>query len=420
MISNFISSSSAKGILMFGGFVLLAAGLFFIPELINLQSSLSGDSPEAARTAEIVEESYEEVSPEIPAEASARQPERQLLSPLDRVLAKFDAGAYDGMPPAEAPPEDARERGSSKLESVRLAERAAMAKVLRSGPLSWEQLKRPEITNPAARTYQESQTLLKLIDQTRPQSRHALLNFINGLHFFLRKESSRTPAKEAVEYLASLDLAVTQAFITERVEKTEYNIWKAISLGPLIDGAGADRIKRQYDTGFRADLTLVDVDVREKTERERGRAKRLIYDVGAVGIIASKEVNAAEVYVNGKFFTTVPVRPPRKGRDYTKFMLRLRSIPPGKVTIRLVDGRGGFFEKSYAFALGARKLGKGPRGAFDIPKMPLPSLTSAPDKRIDRLFWIGQIRGSGLADSGRGTGYTATDFSSSGPGAGSF
>jgi hypothetical protein len=198
---------------------------------------------------------------------------------------------------------------------------------------------------------------------------------------------------------------VTQAFIADRVGKTEYDLWKAISLGPLIDLEGAEQLKRGHTPGFEADFTLVNVWVRERIETDRvTKERRFVYDVTATAIVTGRDVKKIEVFV-GRVLKeqSRPNTPPRDNIIRSRFRLVLRSIPPGKVTIRLLDDLGGVLEKVYAFGVGARKLGRDSKGEFNIPQITDPvTLYEVPPDRVDRLFRVGRARRYGSGGGSRG------------------
>lgn len=340
------SSSGAKGVLMFGFLLLLVAGLFFVPDLLNLQGP-----PKAAKVVD------------------------SGLSPLDRVLGKMNAGYYDGG------------MKNGKPDNARQQERMAMVDVLQSGPVNWDMLHRPEIMGPVSRTLKESQTLLKLLDATKqPQSRQALFNYINALNLFFRRDGIPFSAKETLDQLTKLDIEVTEAFITEKVGLTEYNVWKAISLGPLLQNTAPDQLKEKFTPPFRADVTLVNVELTERLMSKGKNLKRRQYSVNIAGVVTSLDAKQLEIYKGGELVRTIRLNPKNAPEGRSRFSFKAQDIGPTPFTFKVSDQNGGVFQKQYFFLRAARRIPKDEDGKFKVPTMVYTDLTRAPDTRIDRLF----------------------------------
>lgn len=340
------SSSGAKGVLMFGFLLLLVAGLFFVPDLINLQGG-----PKAPKVVD------------------------SGLNPLDRVLGKMNAGYYDG----------AVKNG--KPDTARQQERMAMIDVLQSGPVTWDMLHRPEIMSPVSRTLREAQTLLKLLDATKqPLSRQALFNYINALGLFFRRDGVPFTAKETLDQLTKLDIEVTEAFITEKIGLTEYNVWKAISLGPLLQSDGADKMKEKFTPAFRADVTLVSVELSERLMNKGKNLKRRQFSVNVSGVVTSSDAKTLEIYKGADLVKTIRINAKKAPEGRSRFNFRAQDIGAAPFTFRVSDENGGVYQKRYTFLHAARRMRKDEDGKYKVPTIVYTDLRRAPDTRIDQLF----------------------------------
>ena len=413
------SNANIRGIVMFGIFVFLAAGLFFIPEIINFQNESTGNKSEndnvnTLSTKENKDNSgladlNDNTDLEKPIEGqdkskvktvekpnldnksssniNSNNSSNDTKNPLNKVINKLDSGLYD-IPKSE---QDVIEASADPETRKRLIERNNISKILDQDLLTWEILKKPEIIEPVKRTINESRNLMAVIDKNKTFSRLALQNFINTLTFFVSEEVRNFTPYEVLKMLGDSDAEVTQKFIEEGINRTEFNIWKAISLGPLVASSGLERKKQKYTPPFYADIVLTSVDINEKIVQDN-KLNIFQWTVNVEGFVLGKDAIDLQIYNRGIIYKVIGLGQ-ADNFDRKRFNFTATDVPTGVFIFRAIDQSNGYMEKTYSFVRGARKYPKSKDGVYQIPKYAISNNSQNLDRKIDFLFLFGSPRG---------------------------
>jgi hypothetical protein len=282
----------------------------------------------------------------------------------------------------------------------RIAERVVLTRLLSSDPLVPDFNQRPEFKVPISKALEESQTLLKVLDKNFVSARFALTNYLAGLNLLLNLNTKIINPRELLEHVGILDLKVTQAFIDEEVSQTEYFIWRAISLTPLVQVAGRTN-QFSYEAPFRADLVLTSVKMREEITQPRqdlaGRVPvKRAWRLQLVGVVKGNEAQIIEMYygktLSGLFeLPKIPEQQQKVSQpNYRRFQFDfLDTKGSSPFTIRVVNQQGSYVQKSYSITARCIKFfEKNADGTFAIPGIVNPDLTRSPSYQLDKLLLL--------------------------------
>jgi hypothetical protein len=422
-VAKFVFAENIRGIVMLAIFVFLVAGLFFIPEIINLQHSALQNSEEEISTASENEEGSKTQSIETREslndkkntesvdksesveserarkyregeEAEGKTQESSLIeernesgvikrdSNLEKIERRIESGFYDFDPDAYR----------SNTNDPRIEERELLMKLLDTDKLTWDILRKKEVIDPVKRTIGEAKKLLKAIDPKKAKSKFALINFVNALNYFTTEEVKQLSPNDALSFLGNADREVTEALINESVNRTEYNIWKAISLGPLVVSSGAERMKQKYTPAFYSDIVLTSVKVIERYQ-VKGTRRITVWDIDVTGYVLGLDALDLQIYTRGNIFKVIEL-PKNVEKNRRKFSFSAKESQSGFFVLRAVDEQAGFFEKSYSLVSGARKYPKSSDGSYKLPEYTVLNDRENIDRKIDYIFMFGSPRGA--------------------------
>ncbi len=410
---------SKGGSVVIGLFIVIAATLLFIPELARFSRGAGDTSSSKAP----VEKKKDQRVDEAPEEESEDVPEGEFHKLMDQLEEGDVAIDEVALPQDAAVPQEsqlsATEAAEKQLEEVRQQldkvnmvspedqdvlsyvgeppipperqkAREEMRRVLSDKKVSWTAMTDPRVLQPINSAIKEASTLLKVVGRPFPRSRFALLSYINGLKSLLKGKASAPTAdfKEMLEYLGVLDVRVTQSFIEERIDRTEYLIWRAISLGAIVEFAGAQN-DFLYEAPFRADITITSLDLSVTVNRKK---KQREFKVKVVGILESKEASHLEVY-QGKRLLRIIDLPKQNFREGQPPLRRWQfdyvdDQGTKPYTFRALDDRGNFLQKSYSLVALPMRRFPNKDGKFEIPGVRTPHLNERPITKLDEMLLI--------------------------------
>lgn len=322
-----------KTILLLGLVLFLLVALFFIPEIIEFQSSFSRSSETAVYDQEVEELVATEERDDLPSVQEAAT--ERSVGGIESLTDFIESGYREGL----------RLPKASDVSKARA--RVGKEESLGFYPITWEQLRGPTIRKILSKAHSETMTLARSLPLNKISSRYALRNFAAGVGLILERAEKTMTAQEVFNYVEDLDHAVTRALIQEKVERVVLSKWNSISLGPLFEQTHASHAKMAAVRPFNPNLTLTELRVSKPGGRGGSFKEDTPVNIRVTGYVVGKEINNVEVYRNGLFVNRFrPKNPDVTGRRQIRF-----SAPNGLGTFTLVarDMNGEIYEKSYSF-----------------------------------------------------------------------
>ena len=279
--------------------------------------------------------------------------------------------------------------GEPPIPPARKAEREELRKILLNPGVDWKVLQDPRVQKPLEGAYKDSNALLKVIGAKYPRSRFALLTYINALSSLLKRTVPGMDFKELLQYIGVLDVRVTQSFIEERIPRTEYYLWRAISVGAFVELAGG---KNEFDylPQFSADLILTRLGLRIIIDRNRQRS----FELQVGGVVEGKEPTRIEVFKGKDIIKIIELGQPffKDGMEsYRKFQFSHRDTAGNKpYSFRVMDTKGNVLQKTYSLvAMPMKKFPADSTGTLTIPVVPEPRPIARPSSILDNILVLG-------------------------------
>lgn len=357
--------------------VIVVLALFFIPEIIQLQRSISGTTKvvSALKTFKT---------------ATAKAPSDQNESQLSRIASLIDSGYLERISSGQAEPENKTESkattaadGDKNIKQVAVAVPA----VAESSPdqITWKAIKSKNSKTAIKKAQGQISKILQTIPTYNSASRFALANFINGLERLQDANTEKTlSAKDAQKLIEKLYSASLNALVSDTVDQLTYKRFSGIDFGPALRQGSA--LLSGQATTFNPQLTITGVSV-----AKRGRAVDSPIMVSFEGFIVGDDVVQIEMISDGvRFDDIVPKKVDPSG--YRNFKVKRFELS-GKVLLKVVDRNGRVFQKLYSFYPRA-KIFEVKSGKFTIPKA-----SSEYDARLDRFFTMQVSAPTGASDS---------------------
>lgn len=123
---------------------------------------------------------------------------------------------------------------------------------------TWQGLHSKEGREHLTKARSQAQELAGKLRERNRRTRHALFNYIAGIDLILGNSSSdQFTATEAVEYLETLDRAVTRAMVTDGASRADRIDWSQVSLAPVLNRSRADALKQRAIPPFSPSIRLV-------------------------------------------------------------------------------------------------------------------------------------------------------------------
>jgi hypothetical protein len=385
----FPSGMSSRGGLTLGFFVLLAAGLFFIPEIIHLKRSLSSSNQEQPE-----EKPVGTPVPEAPQQLEKTAEDSDKQDHLGRVLTKFKRGAYDedetlisrrSIPGEEQP-------GLSNEER-------AMVGILSKDQLTWKDFKEKPVNAKISSAHKIGVNLLKTLEPQYKRARWSLVTYVNALGGLMRGEVREIQPQEYLDYLTKLDLAVTRAMIEDQVGKGEYSQWKEMSLAPLLSQETV-AARESHTPPFVTDVLLTEVTVRERAGRGKGAGGSTLLNVE--GFVIGGEARELQIAKNNVLMKSVGLSGKGEARSFSFVDEKAYGNPV--YTFRVLDGEGRGLDKLYQFIGRARRFPRKEDGTYQTPTLPRINPKEYIPKSIDQIFFTGIVKGNASRPSGSGGG----------------
>jgi hypothetical protein len=427
-LKNLYFRVSKEGSVVVALFVIVAAGLLFIPEITRLTSS----KPPSNQAVTTDEEDDQDKNSEVVDSAELEQDKiqadkikeiaknyrtsnkqvRELSNsnslesePFEKILHQLEEKEYeiDNIVDQRLKGNITGAKVSSSVgfdppvSEERALQRKKMAEALSVSNLTIATLNDPLIVEPVRKAVEETKTLLKVFDKGYSRSRFALVDYLNGLQMLLKPQESALDPKDLIQYVGLLDIKVTQQFIEEKVGRTEYMIWRAISLSPLVYTAGQNNVF-SYQPPFRANITVTSLDLRENIKPAQGSGNSYIpskryWNINVIGVVQGKEIGRVLVY-HGKTLIKIielsNIPPNQPSEVYRRFDINFEDDFGNRpYTLRAVAEDGKFVQKSYSFvAMPIRRFTRSVDGRFVIPGIGSPDLSRAPSKQLDEILAI--------------------------------
>lgn len=326
-------------------FLVLVIALFFIPEIIHLQESLFKTSSKRAKSVSISSYKVDEES----AKTSAAQKSHE-LSALDKILVMVNSGYIEG---TKAAPPDGQASSRARLSISSLLPKQEQAQEAPINPdegLSWRTLRNPGVMKVLRKARDDVRKLAKDIGPHRIQSRDALLSYQNGISWLLEGDRSPVPIQSALDYVERLDLDVTRALLKEKVDRSDYLRWSAVSLGPVFANSKATRIKQEYLAPYNPRITLAKVKVtigKARVEKD-GSIMAPSSRLKVVGFILGKDTKQVQLFKDGRRIKGITAAGKVDGEGKRVFRFTAPSAE-GRFTIQASDSMDYVVQKNYRF-----------------------------------------------------------------------
>lgn len=358
----------------------LVVSLFFIPELISVYRSFSSGSSKSTIIA------HKAASKEQSSEIEVKKVSKETADTnLDKIFNLVSDGYL------ENPSGEQQAKASLNPQSLD----PKVIQNLGDKGITWELISTNAVRNAFRDAQRNAATILKTIPEKNQQTRFALISFINGTGWIQRAEKSSTSAEKALAYIEQLDTEVTMAMIRESVDRSDFIAWSKVSLGPLLSGSRAIRMKSRMEMPFNPRLTLASVELRRPPRSEyskyfaRGRPIPTLIRVS--GFIIGKDTNKLVLIKNGRRATRISLK--AKPDDEGKRMFRFSANRgEGLFTLRAVDKDGNIVDNIYSFFPRADLF---PRRKNNSLMLPIRSVTDPKDfsfgevdPRLDRFFKV--------------------------------
>lgn len=304
--------------------------LFFIPEIIEFQKSLTSDAPTKSAQKK-------------GAEAAMSSGESVQEDALNTIQADETSGVIDRLSSLLDSKSSASDARASLSDAPRRPspERNADAQV----EISWDRLKSRESKEALMHAKATAAKISKRVGDQGVRSRYALLNFSNGIDFVLERGAKSMGPLEAVHYIDSLSQAVGRALSQDPVDRTLALQWSKVSLGPLV-GAGSGN-SDVHIRPFNPQMTLTWLKLRQRSKNgvPNPEAAPRAY-IG--GYLLGSDVDSLELLTaNGGVRRKVSISGVSRKDDYRFFRLTMEVNSP--MVLRVRDKTGMVYEKTYDF-----------------------------------------------------------------------
>jgi hypothetical protein len=380
--------------------VMGVVALFLIPEMVGFQTSVSKNAPVAA-SAPAAEMTSEE----------AVLPESEVVVPMeDSQPIENEYAALEGVDRSiEAPADD---HPSATLETGEQLARDEASKQLEKPQLTWGDLRSKQTTVIFEKARIDVSYLLQSMKTQfgkRKTTEYALLNFYNGLGMILQHNAPFMSPDEAIAYLEVLDSNVTKAMIKDDVDRAIYSNWVRVSLGSLLSGTSASRLKERYQVPFNPELMLGNISISQGINKPGYPYASYYNSFRLYGYLKGQGVKKLSVFHNKEFKQDLNLTA-QDQRGLKQFFFP-GTPATGVWTFRAYDEFGATYEKSYSFLPRAGSFRQDDAGIFIIPFLLPFAGYEGPNKPLDRFFLlrekVHQDGGGGLGSFSESSGWTA-------------
>ena len=356
-LSEFGRSAWVVGIF----FVLLIGSLFFIPELIQFQRSVTGGATDKVVQHEetqeekpgLISEGKDFLARHLPSfrgknrKDEATEPVEVAQQMPEEIPAPADLNQFEAML-------DSSDKSGPRASLKSNVSQSAKGKAWSDGPgITWEQIRSGPSKEALGSARRRSLELARSLPTRAESTRYALINFANGLEFAVNRGSESMSAKDAVDYLTNLDRAVTAAMFQEVVDREIYKRWVEISMGPAFEKSKLSREHNRYQMQFNPRITLTSVQVQHQGRVVKGKDKTRIY-AGFSGFVVGDDIRRAElVSEDGVMHRKLILTPDPRGYKF----FRVGTIDAKRRwIIRVYDKYDELYEKNYDFASVAGRM----------------------------------------------------------------
>lgn len=363
------SGLNPKGFLLTGVVLLLVLALFFIPELVSFQRSLSTTNNISTQVQQ-AQQDLKALGGGLPFASDDSMATAGSANPLDEVSAMLNPSFIE------------ERRAKRVVETMPKSPPAQIESRDGVPKLSWDSLRSGTSLEPIRQAENEAALMAKQLPPRASASRFALLNFASSLRVIRTGGEKVMQPVEAVRYVDYTRLGVVRAMDHEGVDREFYNRFVTMSLGPVLDaqrGVGIADVPRV----FAPNLALTRVSVFRSPARRKNSDTKVL--VGFSGYVVGREVKQIEIYQNGvRLDRVVPGRADADGIRTFRYSRRNQKDGRGVFTLRITDQFGQVVERHYAFYPRARQFGWMRNGYFNIPRV------DNGDVRLDRFFAYGR------------------------------
>jgi hypothetical protein len=360
------SGFNFKGVLFTGLALALIVGLFFIPEIIELQKSSTSSAKSSSSMKTL-------------STAAVSAPKEARESQLSKIANLIDSGYLERISsPKLAENAKLAELNTETQTKAQKAE-SGKAAVAESG-LTWKMLRSRESREALKRSHKECSAIIKSLSSNQSRSRLALLNFSNALVQIIEGNNEKTvTALETLKALEGLHATVVREMLRDVVGRTAYRRFMTLDFGPVVSGWSL-RLSGQL-VPFNPQLTLSMVSLSQKSvgRQSGGYASPLM--TSFEGFVIGDDVQRIELVTGGIRLDDLEIRKSDQNgiRRFKSKKFELK----GRVLFKVFDNKGRVFEKLYSFYPRAR-IFENRKGRFVIPKA-----ASEFDSRLDRFFTVG-------------------------------
>jgi predicted RNA-binding protein len=360
------SGLNFKGIVFTLLALALVVGLFFIPEIIQFQRTISGTTKVVGAM-----KTLQTATVKTPADPKDSQLSRIAALIDSGYLARISSGRTDDQKKtAEKPAEVSVATDKNKKE---VSPESQKSIVTNDSGLNWKAIKSKESRPAIQKAQSQMMEILGMIPVDRRGSRFALLNFANGVTQILESSYEKTStAPQAINLLEKLHSATVKEFLREGVGQVIYKRFVGIDFGSVLSSASP--ILSGQGIPFNPQLTLTKVALQQKKKGQVEQSLKVSFE----GYVVGDDVVRIELVSAGiRLDDILPKKSDANG--YRKFRIKSFELD-GKVLLKVFDRHGRLFQKLYSIYPRAR-IFENQKGRFQIP-----DAVSEYDNRLDRFF----------------------------------
>jgi len=267
---------------------------------------------------------------------------------------------------------------------------------------SWEDVLTPTSTQKLQRAREDIRKLARSIPQRYSRTRFALIGYSEGIDAVLSRGAGEVLSpREVIPYLSSLDMAVTESMVAERIDRTFLRQWANISIGPELESTSQREQHLNELTQFRPLIRITNLSI-EQPSNSRGEFVPE-NDVAARmrGEIHGNDVTRLVMFrQNDPHRRSVVTLSRPDGNGVRIFNVHyFPRIQNTAVIFEAQDAEGNVFQKAYNFHPRVLRFpwgGPRHRSSFVLP-------FGFNDPKMDAYFAIANSRGQPRSAGGRGS-----------------
>lgn len=255
--------------------------------------------------------------------------------------------------------------------------------------ITWEHLRAREIALELNGARQVAIEIEQRLERSQRDVIFALQNFADGIQRVQNPDSERWMSpNEAIRYLESLDVAVTDAMLRTGTPRPLYQRWSEVALSRALGDDRSHLYKLNRDVAFNPEMVLLELELLQNGKDGKPDPKQRS-NIKAKFRVRAADVERVVLYRNGNFAEELRLGAPDKRTGLSTFFFQKQYSVDGTYTVEVRSKYKEIYRRTYAFYPRARGL-VWEEGVYRLPFAP-------GDPALDRYFALGS--GAPSADS---------------------